>query len=288
MSGNSRVIFSVYKEVNDNSVTDYKKQQLKDYKDDLIKRQHQYAEFCGADYFVYENNNQIIDEYNSIQFFKIQQLEILANKYDEVLYLDLDIVPFKFVNFFESHDLSKLCCFQQDCHEWGLKRYVPKDDNRKDVPYLLNERLGYYFHKENLQRLDSQNWWVKACAKNAMLLLENHVDFNNMIINTGVIGGSSGIIKKLRFTNKLDSILKTLRDAKKDNIYPIEISSLIKPNNEVFLTYLIEKNNIPINYINEHWNYIVDDIRKSIDSNSIFLHIINKEFDEYDYLYNLF
>ena len=29
MSGNSRVIFSVYKEVNDESVTDYKKQQLK-------------------------------------------------------------------------------------------------------------------------------------------------------------------------------------------------------------------------------------------------------------------
>ena len=124
MSGNSRVIFSVYKEVNDESVTDYKKQQLKNYKDELIKRQQQYADFCNADYFVYENNNQLveIDEYNTIQFFKINQLEKMAEEYDEILYLDLDVIPFNFVNFFESHDLSKLCCFQQDCYEWGLKR----------------------------------------------------------------------------------------------------------------------------------------------------------------------
>ena len=104
MSGNSRVIFSVYKEVNDESVTDYKKQQLKKYKDNLVKRQQQYADFCNADYFVYENNNQLveIDEYNTIQFFKINKLEKMAEEYDEILYLDLDVIPFNFVNFFEA------------------------------------------------------------------------------------------------------------------------------------------------------------------------------------------
>ena len=70
MSGNSRVIFSFYKEVNDDSVTSYKKEQLKLYKDKLIKRQHLYAKSCNADYFVYENSNLLLNEYDSIQFRK--------------------------------------------------------------------------------------------------------------------------------------------------------------------------------------------------------------------------
>ena len=43
MSGNSRVIFSFYKEVNDDSVTSYKKEQLKLYKDKLIKEYDLFA-----------------------------------------------------------------------------------------------------------------------------------------------------------------------------------------------------------------------------------------------------
>lgn len=273
MSGSSRVIFSVYKEVSDSSVTDYKKQQLKEYKESLIQRQHKYAQFCNADYFVYENNNQVTDEYNSIQFFKIQQLEILANKYKEVLYLDLDVIPFKFINFFEEHDLSKLCCLQQDCEEWGLKRYFSKYKDR-------------YLH---FDVLDSQNWWVKACAKNSMLLLDDVFKFNNNIINTGVLGGSSEVIKQLQFTSKLDSMIKLLYEAKDDNVYPEEIKKLIQPNNEVFLTYLIEKNNILLNEIGINWNYILDDLNKDfVWEEPIFIHCINKEFERYNKIFNLF
>ena len=69
----------------------------------------------------------------------------------------------------------------------------------------------------------------------------------------------------------------------------MQISSLIRPNNEVFLTYLIEKTNIETNYLDESWNYIVDDFRQDTDNDdTVFLHVINKEFDKYDYKYNLF
>lgn len=273
MSGNSRVIFSVYKEVNDNSVTDYKKQQFKDYKDRLIKRQHNYAKLCNADYFVYENNNQITDEYNSIQFFKIQQLEILANKYDEILYLDLDVIPFIFVNFFEKHDMNKLCCFHQNGKEWGLKRYFRKWE--------------IYNH---LKVLDSQSWWVKACAKNAMLLLENHSNFNDMIINTGVLGGNSHVIKQIKFTENLNKMIELLHQAKQDNVYQKEISDNMVPNNEVFLSYLVEKNKIPMNYIDENYNYVLDDVRKVFRDweQMFFIHVINKDFETLNKIYNLF
>jgi len=288
-----RVIFSVYKEVNDNSVTDYKKEQLKLYKDKLIKRQHDYAKFCGADYFVFENNNFVVDEYNSIQFFKIYQFEKLANEYDEILYLDLDIIPFKFINFFENQDLSKLCCFKQDGEEWGLKRYF--SDKTVKYKYQVDRKNYQYFYS-----LDSQNWYIKACAKNAMLLLGDYGKLNNMIINTGVLGGNKELIKSINFSNQLNDMIKLMEEAKEDNLYPDDISKLIKPNNEVFLTYLVEKNNIPVNNMNEIWNYIQDDLKcgmfspqghykkSDIWKKIIFLHLINKLFEKFDRKYNIF
>lgn len=277
-----RVIFSVYQEVKDNTVTSYKKQQLDLYKEKLAKRQQKYAKFCNADYFVYETDDFLVDDYTSIQFMKIKQFEELAEEYDEVLYLDLDIIPFRFVNFFEEHDLSKICCLKQDGEEWGLKRYFSKKDVK--YQYQVNRRNFLHFDK-----LDSQNWWVKACSKNAMLLLENYSKFNNMLINTGVLGGNSKSIKELKFTENLNRMIELSYQAKEDNLYPDEISNFMKPNNEVFLSYLSETNNIDINELDEKWNYILDDMRVDFDINEIiFLHVINKKFNEYESFFQLF
>ena len=268
MSGNSRVIFSVYQEVKDYSVTSYKKQQLKLHKEKLAKRQYEYAKFCGADYFVYETDEFHIDDYNSIQFMKIKQFEELAKDYDEVLYIDLDVVPLKFVNFFEENDLSKLCCRQQDCYKWGLERFFLRKNDR-------------YRHFDSL---DSQNWWVKSCSKNAMLVLDNGSNFNNMLINTGVLGGNSDIIKQIKFTDNLERMISLLYEAKEDNPYPKEIGNFMNPNNEVFLSYLVEKEKIPISHIGKKWNFILDDTSSTINLKKHdvnFIHIINKHFERY-------
>ena len=45
--------------------------------------------------------------YNIVNFYKIHLLYKLAQEYDEVLYLDFDVVPMKSDNFFERWDLSK-------------------------------------------------------------------------------------------------------------------------------------------------------------------------------------
>lgn len=273
MSGNSRVIFSVYNEVNDNSVTDYKKEQLSKYKNSLMQRQNEYANFCKADYFVYESEEQIDNEYNSIQFFKIKQLEKLAEEYDEILYLDLDVVPFVFKNFFKEHDMSKICCLQEDGFEKGLKRNFEKWKEFK-----------------NLQNLDSMNCWVKSCSKNAMLLLDTLKSSDNMIINTGVIAGNKDVIKQLKFTENLDYMINLMKEAQYDNVYPKEMHKFMLPNNEVFFSYLIEKNKIPVNYIDDSWNYILDKTNKKIRNWHIrdknFLHVIHKNFYPLTY-YNI-
>lgn len=292
MSGNSRVIFSFYKEVNDDSVTSYKKEQLKLYKDKLIKRQHLYAESCNADYFVYENSNLLLNEYDSIQFRKIEKLEELTNEYDEVLYLDLDIIPFDFKNFFKEHDLSKICCHEIDGKEWGIDRYkinVPKmnDAYNNSIWEEENNKQSRYLYEE----VDSMNMWLKASSKNAMLLLENHTSYNHNIINTGVIGGNKDSIKQLKFTENLQYMIDLIDKAKYDNIYSKKVQELIKPNNEVFFSYLIEKNNIPITNINKNWNFIVDDYTTGLTNawkEISFLHVINKDFEGYGNRYNLF
>lgn len=274
MSGNSRVIFSVYQEVKDHSVTSYKKQQLHLYKEKLMRRQNEYAKFCQADYFVYETDEFLIDDYTTIQFMKIKQFEELAKQYEEVLYLDLDVVPFTFVDFFKKNDLSKICFYRQNGKEWGLDRYFRK--------WELYNRLDC---------LDHQNAWVKACAKNSMLHLKDKYDVNEMLINTGVLGGNSEAIEKIKFTENLNDMIELLYEAKEDNVYPREIADKMTPNNEVFLSYLIEKNNIEFNDLHQKWNFIVDDITSNLNTkkiNPVFVHVINKNFENYNKWFNLF
>jgi hypothetical protein len=133
--------------------------------------------------------------------------------------------------------------------------------------------------------------WLKASSKNAMLLLENHTSYNHNIINTGVIGGNKDSIKQLKFTENLQYMIDLIDKAKYDNIYSKKVQELIKPNNEVFFSYLIEKNNIPITNINKNWNFIVDDYTSGLTNawkEISFLHVINKDFEGYGNRYNLF
>jgi hypothetical protein len=123
-----------------------------------------------------------------------------------------------------------------------------------------------------------------------MLLLENHKVSNDNIVNTGVIGGNKYAIGELLFSGNLNHMIELLYTAQKDNVYPKEIHPFMTPNNEVFFSYLIEKNKLIINNIKKEWNYIVDDVpTKSIKNwkEIIFIHVINKRFEKFTE-YNIF
>ena len=87
-----RIIFSIYTDQVDNhtSVTDYKREQFRIYKRLLEQRHKQYAKYCNADYELFN-----VDEtnYDKIQFLKLIKAEELTKQYDEVLYIDFDVVP---------------------------------------------------------------------------------------------------------------------------------------------------------------------------------------------------
>ncbi|MEJ6809392.1 MAG: hypothetical protein QNK69_03645 [Amylibacter sp.] len=249
-----RIIYSIYTDdINPHSsAPDHKKSQFEKWKSEIESNQKEYAFLCGADYNL---NTTCSTSYDEIQFEKILLLEKYAQEYDEILYLDFDVVAHTNVNYFEFHDMSKLTGHALD--------RTPRD-------YELKEILNFGLH--------NQNMFAKTCAKKAMLLLDNIVG-NSLIVNTGVIGCNKNIAYELGFKDRLPQLHSLLDEAKNDNLYPFQISDGFFRNNEVYISFLIERYNIPFINIGMPWNFILDGYCGTPSSAAHLVHHVNKEFE---------
>ena len=94
--------------------------QLKKHYDKLIDVKRDYAKSIGCDFRMFEYDDQyikfynfykknypFITTYNIINEYKIMLLYEMAEKYDEILYLDFDTIPITKENFFDVWDLNK-------------------------------------------------------------------------------------------------------------------------------------------------------------------------------------
>ena len=101
--------------------TNYKtKSEFKKHYDDLIACKQAYAMSMNVDFKMFEFDLHYVNyqkqmqakypyltTYNVINFYKIHLLYELAKVYDEIVYLDFDVVPMKYDNFFKHWDLTK-------------------------------------------------------------------------------------------------------------------------------------------------------------------------------------
>lgn len=191
-----RIIFSIWQD------TDWR-----DYKDLLVNKQREYAEFCDADYHCIEYDSF---EFSRLQFEKLNWADHYLDFYDEVLYLDLDVIPRKNMSFFEKHDLNTFCVHYTMKPDWKIK--------------AKNDALGY--------------------------------QGKNKIANTGVFGLNQNLKGMLTKEHNFD-------------------------NNEVFVSYLIEKDEIPCTEISGAWNFILDKNYRKYSEAHYFLHVSNKDFTSY-------
>ena len=122
------------------------------------------------------------------------------------------------------------------------------------------------------------NMFAKTCAKNAMLLLDN-ITGNSLCINTGVVACNKDIAYEIQFKERLKGLHDLLDEAKEDNVYPQEISNAWYYNNEVYLSYLIERFNIPYINIGMPWNFMLDDYYGTPSPAAHLVHHVNKEFE---------
>ena len=252
-----RIIFSIYtNSIEDHdSSSEYKREQFERYKNHLEKAQREYATFCSADYDLHITTET---NYDIIQFDKLRRMEHFAQFYDEVVYMDFDMVPItKTENIFEVFDLNSICAYAFD--------RTPDKDTLK-------------WALEKFHRFGHQNVYCKSCAKNAMLLLDDIYGLPTLI-NTGIVAGNKYSIGLLKFSENFDTLVDKLFEAKEDNIYPAEIYHKWRPNNEVFITYLIEKYNIPFTNIGQPWNFMLDRACPEPSAGAYMWHHVNKEFE---------
>lgn len=255
-TGVKRIIFSIYNEnlKSHSSVSDYKRTQFKKYKDQIQIRQKEYAFLCKSDYELFST---IECDYDKLQFDKIIQMEKLAEYYDEILYLDFDVIPKTDVSFFQNFNLDNLCVYS-----------LPVD--------FPNKQFRYRMIDDNWHKMDM---YVKTCAKNAMLLLDD-ISGLDECMNTGVVGANKKSLENLMFSERLDSCIAKLEESKLDNLYPENISKVWQNNNEVFISYIVEKFKVPYINIGLQWNFILDHVTRNISAGAHMLHCVNKEFEK--------
>jgi hypothetical protein len=241
-----RLIFSLYTDKVDphTSATDQKKQSFAEYKDRIKTVQQDYAKICNADYILFNTTNT---SYIDIQFEKLFKLEEMVQEYDEVLYLDFDVIPYTKVNFFDMFDLDTLCVYSSPTELLKKPEWHPMD------PY------------------------VKMSCKKAMLLIEDIVGTSE-IFNTGVTALNKRSASLLRFKDRFTEYKESFKLAQEDNLYPFEMSSIWQLNNEVYASYIVEKYNIPTTNIGMPWNFIVDYGMPIPSAGAYFHHCVNKNF----------
>ena len=115
------------------------------------------------------------------------------------------------------------------------------------------------FNKVCLHRTQKPDWKVQH--KQMMLHMDN-IKGNNLICNTGVFGLSKKSAEALMFSERLD-------DTKK-------LSEVV--NNEICISYMIERYNVPLKDIGMQWNFILDRNFKEETAACYFVHHSNKEF----------
>jgi hypothetical protein len=145
-----------------------------------------------------------------------------------------------------------------------------------------NYKKGKVDFETIISHKDKYNEYVKAVCKKAMLAIDNKFDTDYLIANTAILGGNSSAISKLRYTERLDEMSYTLKKAKEEQFFGETISKLFFANNEIFVHYLLDKDNIDWYNLPKEWHtYLMKNDKITSDLKSVkMIHLINKRFEE--------
>jgi len=248
----SRIIYSFYVDIQ-NAVSHFEnKNKFNKNYNWLLDRHKQYANHCGVEYkhFGYDDNyiefskqfGPEISEYNIINFYKMHLLYQLD--YDEILYLDMDVIPVTKLNFFEEWDLSKGIAIMSE--DWN-SRWKDKDRERHSVRSPLDK-----------------SW-------NARAMLGRRTE----TFNTGIIGASREGLKELDYFGDFNDTLELMTDLINDDFWPDDIRNLFGYDNETVFAYKVKTYQ---QLLDTGWHYFMDKW-SYIPNNTKFIHCINKDFN---------
>ena len=277
-----RIIFSFYIDIPKNELDIFDKNILKEgqqpinyatknaFKENylkLISCKEWYAEEIGVPFKLFEYDSDFIfykdklkgnypylTTYNIVNFYKIHLLYKLAQEYDEVLYLDFDVVPMKSDNFFERWDLSK-----------GI---AIKDNNAQVIAMD-----GVTERTQTIRSPTSKYYNAQA------LLLDSGHNPKHKVVNTGIIGASKKHLDQLAYFDNFAADLKRMSDVREyHDMYPEKIRNFFGWDNETLWGVKQVENNVPVQWLNNEWHYHFN-TQNFIPSEVVMCHTINKKFD---------
>lgn len=281
----TKVIFSIYIDIPKSKLdnagsynydnigkSERTKLQLAEYNDKLIENKKQYAEHCGADWKLFGNGKKFkefakrfknLTLYNIINLWKIQLTYELAEQYDNVLYLDFDVVAYQNIDFFKYNDVDQRICCQAD--------YVknPSGVNMTEYPHDFRSIMTKY-------------WNCHA------MLLDHEIEPEPYVYNTGILGASKRVLDQLDFVSDLDQTIDMMDEIKFDDysFYPPALRKQFGHDNESIFGYKVHLNKVAIDNMKGMWHYKMNAANHNPGpvqlqrDNPVLVHVINKRFQD--------
>jgi hypothetical protein len=267
-----RIIYSLYIDVPEDEFVDNTETNLntkKQFKDNYIKllaNKQWYSDQINVDFKLFEyddykeyynyfkNKYPYITTYNIINFYKLHLLCELSKSYDEILYLDFDVVCLTNENFFETWNLNKGICVYNNS---SLVKTIEAVTERSQT--IRSPTSKYY----NAQAM----------------LIEKGLNPKNKVINTGIIGANREHINQLKYFENFDDDLNIMTQLKSNyDIFPKKIIDFFGYDNETLFSVKLNEHKVPVQWLDNHWHYFFD-TQGFIPKETKFVHTINKKFD---------
>lgn len=262
----NRVVFTTYDDID--HVVDrwgtnaHQIDQIKEYKDRLLDNKKLYADKIGADFKFYNNTMKDFEvdagfDFAKVNLYKHYLMAQLAEEYDEVMYVDMDVLFNTELNVFEELDLEK-----------GI--HIKDQDDKivnKNIKEIVFQSIG--------QRSPTIKYHI---TKDLLDGQDNHV------MNTGIMIGTSKHIKQIHYYDRMMEAITKIEQIKSNNLEREDGSYLrvyYYPNNESIFSYIMEKYNVPYVLMDKEWHYIIDDPEKINFDNIKIAHFVNKKFNMY-------
>ena len=233
----------------------------------LLANKKWYAESIGVPFMMFEYDLRyqkfekevkkyypFITTYNVVNFYKLNLLYELSKTYDEILYLDFDVVCLTKDNFFNN---------------WNLDKGIAVFDNT--------------FKVNTMETITKQTQTIRSpTAKyyNAQaMLMEKNLSPINKVINTGIIGANKEHLNKLKYFDDFDNDIKTMKNLTTNyDVFPKKIVDFFGYDNETLFSVKLKEKDVSVQWLDDKWHYFFYD-NLFIPEDTKLIHAINKRFD---------
>lgn len=244
----------------------------------LEQRQRSYAKAIGVKYKIFKADSQWVEYrdcmmkqfsqltmYNIVNFYKIHLMYQLKEEYDEILYIDLDVVPVGNESFFDTWDLSKGI---------AIRHSIPQVELGIEGIQKREEKFLKHGNNSSIRSPAAKYWNTKA------LLMDHGIDEKDApVYNTGIVGINKKLLEELDYFNNFDSMIEAMTELKEErpSMWPEYIQALFGWDNETLWGFFCIQRNIKIQNLDSFWHYFLD--RGSFIPKQVkLIHVIHKNF----------